>query len=146
MSAEKRLTIWSYVSESENENINEVKENMKKLIDIAVEGEGLENLRCNTEMLGIFRTFVSNCLIHFTTSINWRYKACNSCISDIFTESDEALCILLIENNAVDYAKMYREGKRIGRKEARPRYTKVECVDKKFKGWDRRGIKSNKEK
>ena len=74
-------------------------------------------------------------------SMHWRYKACNSCISDIFTESDEALCILLIENNADDYAKMYREQRKIGRKEARPKYTKVECVEKKFKGWDRRGIR-----
>ena len=141
MSAERRLTIWNYVPEVENENIDEVKDNMKKVIDLAVEGEGLENLRCKIEMLGIFQTFVSYCLIHFTTSMNWRYKACNSCISDIFTESDEALCILLIENNADDYAKMYREQRKIGRKEARPKYTKVECVEKKFKGWDRRGIR-----
>ena len=81
-------------------------------------------------MLEIFRTFGSYCLIHFTTSMNWRYQACNSCISDIFTESDEAWCILLIENNADDYAKMYWEQRKIGRKEARPKYTKVECVEK----------------
>ena len=62
--------------------------------------------------------------------MNWRYKACNSNISDIFTESDEALCILLVENNAEDYAKMYQEQRKIGRKEARPRYTKVESVEK----------------
>ena len=134
MSAERRLTIWNYVPEVENESIDEVKENMKKVIDLAVEGEGLENLRCNIEMLSIFQTFVSYCLIHFTTSMNWRYKACNSCISDIFTESDEALCILLIENNADDYAKMYREQRKIGRKEARPKYTKVECVEKSSRG------------
>ena len=103
---------------------------MKKVIDLAVEGEGLENLRCNIDMLETFRTFVSYCLIHFTTSMNWRYKACNSNISDIFTESDEALCILLVENNAEDYAKMYQEQRKIGRKEARPRYTKVESVEK----------------
>ena len=93
MSAERQLTILNYVPENENEDFNEVKERMKKVIDLAVEGEGLENLRCKTEMLSIFWTFVSYCLIHFTTSINWRYKACNTCISEIFTESDEALCI-----------------------------------------------------
>ena len=92
------------------------------------------------ENIDLFRTFVSFCLIHFTTSINWRYKACNMAISDIFTESDEALCILLIENNADDYARMYCEKRKIGRKETKPRYTKVECSNKKFKGWDRRGI------
>ena len=141
MSAERRITIWIYVPGNRNEDNIEVKEKMQQLIDIAVEGEGLENLRCKMEMIDVFRTFVSYCLIHFTTSINWRYKACNTCISEIFTESDEALCILLIENNADDYAKMYHEQRKIGRKEARPKYTKVECMDKKFKGWDRKGIR-----
>ena len=141
MSAERRLTMWNFVPEHESENTNEVKIKMKRLIDLAVEGEGLERLRCNYDMLDVFRTFVSCCLIHFTTSMNWRYKACNSCISEIFTESDEALCILLIENNATDYAKMFQVKRKIGRKEARPKYTKVECVDRKFKGWDRRGIR-----
>ena len=36
---------------------------------------------------------------------------------------------------------MYQQQRKIERKEARPKYTKVECVDKKFKGWDRRGIR-----
>ena len=145
MSAEIRLTVFNDVQVNQigdrDERINEVKEKMKKIIDIAVEGEGLENIRCKMEMFDMFQTFVSYCLIHFTTSINWRYKACNTCISEIFTESDEALCILLIENNADDYAKMYREQRKISRKEARPKYTKVECIDKKFKGWDKKGIR-----
>ena len=145
MSAERRLTIFNYVPENNieasNEEINEMKEKMKQIIDIAVEGEGLENIRCKMDMFDMFRTFVSCCLIHFTTSINWQYKACVTCISEIFTELDEALCILLIENNADDYAKMYHEQRKITRKEARPKYTKVECVDKKFKGWDKKGIK-----
>ena len=141
MSAEKRLTIYSFVQENPNENCDKMKDEVKKLIDIAVEGEGLENVRCKMEMFETFKTFVSCCLIHFTTSLNWRYNASNTCISDIFTESDEALCILLIENNAHDYSKMYHERRKIGRKEAKPRYTKVESVDKKFKGWDRRGIR-----
>ena len=46
MSAERRLTVFYYVQENEiedrNERINEVKEKMKQIIDIAVEGEGLE--------------------------------------------------------------------------------------------------------
>ena len=117
MSAERRLTVFNDVQvnqiEDRDERINEVKEKMKKIIDIAVEGEGLENIRCKMEMFDMFQTFVSYCLIHFTTSINWRYKACNTCISEIFTDSDEALCILLIENNADDYAKMYREQRKI---------------------------------
>ena len=141
MSAERRLTVWNSLSDTTTENSDEVKINMNNVIDIAVQGDGLENLRCTQDNIIPFRTFVSYCLIHFTSSTNWRYKACNSNISQIFTESDEALCILLIENNAEDYAKMFREQRKINRKEAKPKYTKVECVDKKFKGWDRRGIR-----
>ena len=35
---------------------------------------------------------------------------------------------------------MHREQIKVSRKDARPKYTKVENSDKKFKGWDRRGI------
>ena len=61
------------------------------------------------ENIELFQTFVSYCLIHFTTSLNWQYKACSVVISEIFTVSDEALCILLLENNAADYAVMHKE-------------------------------------
>ena len=71
MSAERRITIWIYVPENRNKDNNEVKEKMKQLIDIAVEGGGLENLRCNMDKIDVFQTFVSYCLIHFTTSMNW---------------------------------------------------------------------------
>ena len=147
MSAERRLTIWNSEESSDRnvDNDDEMNENVKskmmKVIEIAVAGEGLENLRTKEENINVLDTFVSYCLIHFTTSINWRYKACSAVISDIFTESDKALCILLIENNANDYAKIHREQRKINRKESKPKYTKVECVEKKFKGWDRRGIK-----
>ena len=107
MSAERRLTMWNSEDTDGNadDEVNEnVKDKMMKIIEIAVNGEGLENLRTNEENIDLLHTFVSYCLIHFTTSINWRYKACSTVISDIFTESDEALCILLIENNAEDYA------------------------------------------
>ena len=141
MSAEKRLTIWNYALDNVHEDCDKTKNDIKKIIDMAAKGEGLESMRNNTEMFDVFKRFVSCCLIHFTTSLIWRYNASNTCISDIFTESDEALCILLIENNANDYIKMYNERRKITRREAKPRYTKVESVDKKFKGWDRRGIR-----
>jgi len=144
MSAEKRLMVHSHDNddpEGEIESIEIIKEKMKNIIDIAVAGEGLQKLREKMENIALFQTFVSFCLIHFTTSLNWRYKACSVVISDIFTVSDEALCILLLENNAADYAMMLKEKRIINRKEARPKYTKVLFSDKKFKGWDRRGIR-----
>ena len=57
-----------------------------------------------------------------------------------FTETDEALCILL-ENNAEDYKRTYDEQKRLNRKEVKPRYIKVHSVNKKIQGWDKKGIK-----
>ena len=69
----------------------------------------------------------------FYRILYWRYNACNVVISEIFTASDEALCILLIENNAEDYAKMFQEQKKVSRKDARPKYTKVECSNKSSK-------------
>ena len=146
MSAERRLRIWnSEETDSNVDNNDEINANVKgkmmKVIEIALAGEGLENLRTKEENIDVLQTLVSYCLIHFTTSINWRYKACSAVVSDIFTESDEAFCILLIENNAGDYAKMHHEQRKISRKESKPKYTKVECVEHKFKGWDRRGIR-----
>ena len=101
MSAESRLNVDA--SYEDSDTIEVVKEKMKKIIDIAVAGDALQNLRQEPGNFEIFETLVSFCLIHFTTSFNWRYNAYSVQISDIFTPSDEALCILLLENNAADY-------------------------------------------
>ena len=139
MSAERRLNVDA--SYEDNDTIEVVKEKMKKIIDIAVAGDALQNLRQEPGNFEIFETLVSFCLINFTTSFNWRYNAYSVGISEIFTPSDEALCILLLENNAADYIKMHDEQRKINRKESKPKWTKVESSDKKFKGWDRRGIR-----
>ena len=139
MSAERRLNVDA--SYEDNDTIEVVKEKMKKIIDIAVAGDALQNLRQEPGNFEIFETLVSFCLINFTTSFNWRYNAYSVGISEIFTPSDEALCILLLENNAADYVKMHDEQRKINRKESKPKWTKVESSDKKFKGWDRRGIR-----
>ena len=71
----------------------------------------MENLRTKSENIELIHTFVSYCLIHFKTSINWMYNACSVVIPEIFTKSDEVLCILSIENNAEDYAIVHRDKK-----------------------------------
>jgi len=139
MSAKRRLNVDA--SYEDSDTIEVVKEKMKKIIDIAVAGDALQNLRQEPGNFEIFETLVSFCLINFTTSFNWRYNAYSVGISEIFTPSDEALCILLLENNAADYIKMHDEQRKINRKESKPKWTKVESSDKKFKGWDRRGIR-----
>ena len=85
MSAERRLRIWN--SEETDSNVNDNEENdenvkgkMMTVIEIAVAGEGLENLRTKEENIDVLHTFVSYCLIHFTTSINWQYKACSAVV------------------------------------------------------------------
>ena len=139
MSAERRLK--GNDTDGDSDLIDTVKKNITDIVDMAAKGKTLENLRQKSDGFELFDTFVSICLIHFTTSYNWRYNASSLAISDIFTPSDEALCILLLENNAADYVIMSREQRKINRKEAKPKWTKVESADKKFKGWDRRGIR-----
>mgnify|MGYP000258516759 FL=1 len=138
-SAERRLK--GNNSDGDTDTVNTVKKIMNGIINMAAEGNRLENLRHESDNIELFETFVSICLTHFTASYNWRYNASSLAISKIFTSSDEALCILLLENNAADYVVMNREQRKINRKEAKPKWTKVECADKKFRGWDRRGIR-----
>ena len=80
----------------------------------------MENLKTKSENIDLLHTFVSYCFIHVTISINWQYNAFSVVISEIFIESDEALYILLIENNADYYAKMHREQKQVSRDKAKP--------------------------
>ena len=84
-----------------------VEEIITNLVELTANVDGLIHLRVDTGNIDLFRTFINYCLVHFSTSMNWKYKAYNTLISDIFTESDEALCILLLENNAEDYTKIH---------------------------------------
>ena len=127
MSAKRRLNVDA--SYEDSDTIEMVKEKMKKIIGVVVAGDALQNLSQEPENFEIFETLVSFCLINFTTSFNWRYNAYSVVISEIFTPSDEALCILLLENNMADYVKMHDEQRKINRKESKPKWTKVESSD-----------------
>ena len=145
-SAERKLLINSANNATEELGNNEtsrteVKNKIMSVVNAIMSEEGLFVMRTSAENFDLFQSFVNYCLVHFTTSMNWRYKASNLCISEIFTESDEALCILLLENSIDDYKKMYEEERRIDRKEANPRYTKVSIMNQKFQGWNTKGIK-----
>ena len=128
MSADRHLKID--VSDEESDNTDMVKQKMKNIIDIAAAGNTLQNLRQKSDNLQLFETFVSYCLIHFTISCNWQYNASSIVISKISTPSNEALYILLLDNNTADYAIMHHEQRKIHRKEAEPKWTKVENRDK----------------
>ena len=108
---------------------------------MAAKEGGLEKMRKCVEHKEVFLTFVNICLVHFCSSMKWRYHAYNSVISDIFTESDEAFAMLLLENNAKDYKQMVVLKRKLTRKEAMPKYTKDLNMNEKFKGWSTSGIK-----
>ena len=93
---------------NEQDGAENVKVSIMGIINVTLMEEGLLKLRTNMDNLDLFQPFINYCLIYFTTSINWRYTASNTCISDFFTETDEVLCKLL-ENNAEDYKRTYDE-------------------------------------
>ena len=125
---------------NDDSNSKTVQENISKLVTLATGDEELIHLREDIGNLDLLQTFINYCLFHFCTSMNWRYKAYSTLISDIFTDSDEALCMLLIENNTSDYVKVMNNKTKISRKFAQPKYTKMDNTSKKFKGWNRKGI------
>ena len=98
-------------------------------------------MRCDVENKAVFSTFINICLVYFCSLMNWRYTTYNTVVSDIFTESDEALYMLLLENNVDDYKQLVDLKRKLTRKEARPKYTKDSNVNENSKGWSRKGIK-----
>ena len=138
----------SITADARVKNINQdedsteiVMKKMKTLIELAASNGGLENIRKNEEQKEVFLTFVNTCLVHFCSSMTLRYAAYNTVISDIFTESDEAFAMLLLENNAKDYNQMVIQKRKFKRSEANPKYTKDPNDKEKFKGWSKDGIK-----
>ena len=144
--AEARLKAWMMRDDSSETTVempisNRVQERINKLISVGSSDEGFLSLRTNKDLYDEFETFVNFCLVHFVTSMDWRYNACNNVISDIFSVTDEALCILLLENNLVDYKKAAGEKRKISRKESQPIYTQGGSSMSNTKGWNRKGIR-----
>ena len=98
-------------------------------------------MRCDVENKAVFRKFVNIYFLHFSRLMNWRYTAYSTDVSDTFTESDEAFCMLLLENNVDDYKQLVDLKRHLTRKEARPKYTKGSNVNETSKGWLRKEIK-----
>ena len=75
MSGEGRLKISFGVDDcnvggNENEGSDSVKEEIKKLVEMAAILEGLVNMRVKLDQHDLFDTFVNYCLINFTISLN----------------------------------------------------------------------------
>ena len=98
-------------------------------------------MRCNVENKAVLSTFVIIYLANFCTSMNWCYTAYNTFVSDIFIESDEVLCMLLLENNIDDHKQLLDLKRKLTWKEVRPKYTKDSNVNNMSKRQLRKGIK-----
>ena len=81
-----------------------------------------EIIRVNSEYYGEFVTFVNLCLVHFTTSKAWRCNCDNTYNSNIFTVTDAALVIRLLEKIVDDYQKTSSMIQKLKRKESKPKY------------------------
>ena len=53
------------------------------------------------------RTFVDLCLITLSSASAWRYKSYSNVLSDIFTSSDKAFAMFMLENNAAGLRYVY---------------------------------------
>ena len=144
--AELRLK-FNYVKEktdelgAEDDNMTDMKEATKKIIELAGNSTDFEGMRRNVKNKAVFGTFVNIWLVHFCSSMNWRYSAYNTVVSDIITESDDDFAMLLLENNVDDYKQLIDFKTKFVRKEAWHKYTKDPNINEKFKECLRKIIK-----
>ena len=141
VSATSRLKKFIDTSREDNQDdLIDWKHMLTKLLRVVGKEEFID-LRVN-EDTDLFRTFLEFCLIHFVSSTSWRWKAYNVPISEIFTPSDEAMAMLLLENCIEDLRLMCRRKEKILRRQSRAKYTKVELGSSdKFQGWNNKGIR-----
>ena len=141
VSATSRLKKFQDTSDRDNqEDLIDWNQMLTKLMRIVGKEEFID-LRLN-EDTDLFRTFLEFCLIHFVSSTSWRWKAYNVPISEIFTPSDEAMAMLLLENSIEDLRLISRRKEKILRRQSRSKYTKVELGSpEKFQGWHNKGIR-----
>ena len=81
------------ITTDEDVILSNIKERIMNLVKLAANVDGLINFKIYTGNIDLLRSFVNYYLIHFSTSMNWRYTSYNTLVSDILTESDEAVCI-----------------------------------------------------
>ena len=126
--------------ESTEDQSDKWKRNIVKLIKF-VDSSDFPDLRLQ-EDADLFRTFVEFALIHFASCTTWRYKCYNTPVSQIFTVSDEALAMLLLENSMQDLKWIIRREEKMPHNISIPRYTKrMEGSPEKFRGWHKNGIR-----
>ena len=121
--------------------VESTKDGMKTVIQLAQDPDEFINMRANEDK-SYFKYFVEYFLVHFTLSRTWKTSVTMKTISQIFTPSDEAFCMLIIENNAEDLQKVSTTANALDRTECKPLYTKnySDIIDR-YQGWSKDGIK-----
>ena len=89
---------------------------MQRLIKLAATKEGLVNIRSELTNVDMFTNFINCCLMHLNMSIQWRYHVYTTHISDMFTVSDRALCVLVILDYSEDLIRVYNKGEKLSMK------------------------------
>ena len=118
-----------------------MKEKTIALFDLAGNEKYSKNVRSDEENIKVFDTFMDLWLAHFCISSNWGHKAYNTTISETFTESNEAMTMLLLKITHDNFKKCYDMQRVLTRKKARPKYTKVDSNSDKFHSWNIKGIR-----
>ena len=65
-------------------------------------------------------------MAHSIFSINWRCKCYNDPVSKMFAIEDEAMTMLLLENNAKDLKLIKRARRKLSRNEKKSKHTKID--------------------
>lgn len=129
------------INEETDDTEDQVKAKAWKLVDLLnTDIKSFEKMRQHPDS-EIFDTFVDYCLNAFVSSQKWRYKAYNTFLSRIFTPSDEAMAMLLLENNARDLKVIYDQQAPLTRINSYTKFTKPErATTERFQGWSKAGI------
>ena len=120
--------------------IKRSKKDTVTLVDLVGNAKEFENMRTDEVNIEVFGTFVDCCSAHFYTSLDWRHRAYNTKLSEVLTESDEVIAILLLENNR-DNFRCYDMQLILTRKEANPKYTNVDSSSEHVRSWNTKSVR-----
>ena len=88
-------------------------EKMKDFLSFIVNSpEDFKHLRRN-ECEEKYLLFLEICLFHFIPSSKWKKNGLNHKVSELFSISDEAMAMVLLENNASDMLKYLEQDSEI---------------------------------
>ena len=90
----------------------------------------------------MYYTFLDYCMIHFEPHSNFDKRVVGTKLSEIYSISDEAFAMLLVENMVDDLLLVHDQKKLLEKKQYVSRYTKSDKNNStvKQKGWNQKGV------